>query len=49
LRHLEVNEFEVESAGTRPSVVNPAAIKVWQKSALIFQGTGQNKERSFSE
>ena len=28
LRHLMGDEFEVSSAGTRPSAVNPAAIKV---------------------
>ncbi len=51
LRHLMGGRFEVESAGTRPSVVNPIAIKVMaeigidisghrSKSVNEFQGTG---------
>jgi arsenate reductase len=50
LWHLRGDEFDVFSAGTRPSVVNPMAIKVmaeigidisghWSKSVEEFQGT----------
>jgi arsenate reductase len=38
LRHLRGNEFEVESAGTRPSVVNPMAIKVMAEIGIDISG-----------
>ena len=38
LRQLRGNEFEVESAGTRPSVVNPVAIKVMAEIGIDISG-----------
>jgi arsenate reductase len=38
LRHLMGDKFEVESAGTRPSVVNPAAIKVMAEIGIDISG-----------
>ena len=38
LRHLRGNEFEVESAGTRSSVVNPMAIKVMAEIGIDISG-----------
>ncbi len=38
LRHLRGNEFEVESAGTRPSVVNPMVIKVMAEIGIDISG-----------
>ncbi len=38
LRHLRGSEFEVESAGTRPSVVNPMAIKVMAEIGIDISG-----------
>jgi len=38
LRHLMGNEFEVFSAGIRPSVVNPIAIKVMAEIGIDISG-----------
>src|SRR5574337_386002 len=38
LRHLMGDKFKVESAGTRPSVVNPAAIKVMAEIGINISG-----------
>jgi len=38
LRHLMGNEFEVFSAGLRPSVVNPIAIKVMAEIGIDISG-----------
>lgn len=38
LRHLMGNEFEAESAGTRPSAVNPFAIKVMAEIGIDISG-----------
>ncbi len=38
LRHLTGDKFEVESAGTRPSVVNPIAIKVMAEIGIDISG-----------
>ncbi len=38
LRHLRGDEFEVFSAGTRPSVVNPIAIKVMAEIGIDISG-----------
>ncbi len=38
LRHLMGDKFEVFSAGTRPSVVNPMAIKVMAEIGIDFSG-----------
>ncbi len=38
LRHLMGDRFEVKSAGTRPSVVNPAAIKVMAEIGIDISG-----------
>jgi len=38
LRHLMGNEFEVFSAGVRPSVVNPIAIKVMAEIGIDISG-----------
>lgn len=38
LRRLMGNEFEVESAGTRPSAVNPLAIKVMAEIGIDISG-----------
>jgi arsenate reductase len=38
LRHLMGDRFEVESAGIRPSVVNPVAIKVMAEIGIDLSG-----------
>lgn len=38
LRHLMGDRFEVKSAGTRPSVVNPVAIKVMAEIGIDISG-----------
>jgi arsenate reductase len=38
LRHLMGNEFEVFSAGIRPSIVNPIAIKVMAEIGIDISG-----------
>jgi arsenate reductase len=38
LQHLRGDMFEVESAGTRPSVVNPVAIKVMAEIGIDISG-----------
>ena len=38
LRHLKGDKFEVESAGTRPSIVNPIAIKVMAEIGIDISG-----------
>jgi arsenate reductase len=38
LRHLMGNEFDVFSAGVRPSVVNPIAIKVMAEIGIDISG-----------
>ena len=38
LRHLMGNEFEVFSAGIRPSVVNPIAIKIMAEIGIDISG-----------
>lgn len=38
LRHLRGDKFEVESAGTRPSAVNPTAIKVMAEIGIDISG-----------
>ncbi len=38
LRHLMGDKFVVESAGTRPSVVNPVAIKVMAEIGIDISG-----------
>ncbi len=38
LRHLMGDRFEVESAGTRPSIVNPVAIKVMAEIGIDISG-----------
>ncbi len=38
LRHLMGDRFEVESAGTRPSAVNPVAIKVMAEIGIDISG-----------
>ncbi len=38
LRHLRGDKFEVFSAGTRPSAVNPAAIKVMAEIGIDISG-----------
>ena len=38
LRHLMGDKFEVESAGTRPSAVNPIAIKVMAEIGIDISG-----------
>ncbi|VVB97544.1 Protein ArsC [uncultured archaeon] len=46
LRHLRGNEFEVFSAGIRPSVVNPTAIKVMAEIGIDISN---HKSKSVEE
>ena len=43
LKHICENEFEIDSAGTKPSIVRPEAINVLRKSELIFPIIVQNR------
>ena len=49
LRHLMGNKFEVFSAGTRPSVVNPAAIKVMAEIGIDISGHRSKSIDGFQE
>jgi arsenate reductase len=49
LRHLMGNKFEVESAGTRPSVVNPMAIKVMAEIGIDISGHRSKSVEEFGE
>ncbi|KPQ43284.1 MAG: arsenate reductase [Candidatus Methanoperedens nitroreducens] len=47
LRHLMGDEFEVSSAGTRPSAVNPAAIKVMAEIGIDISGHRSKSVQEF--
>ncbi len=47
LRHLMGNEFEVFSAGTRPSIVNPIAIKVMAEIGIDISGHRSKSVQDF--
>jgi arsenate reductase len=47
LRHLKVNKFEVFSAGIKPSVVNPIAIKVIAEIGIDISGQRSKSVEEF--
>ncbi|VVB52417.1 Protein ArsC [uncultured archaeon] len=47
LRHLMGDEFEVSSAGTRPSAVNPTAIKVMAEIGIDISGHRSKSVQEF--
>jgi arsenate reductase len=47
LRHLMGDKFEVESAGTLPSVVNPIAIKVMAEIGIDISGHRSKSVQEF--
>ncbi len=47
LRHLMGDRFEVASAGTRPSVVNPMAIKVMAEIGIDISGHRSKSAEDF--
>lgn len=49
LRYLMGDKFEVKSAGTRPSVVNPAAIKVMAEIGIDISGHRSKSVEEFQE
>ena len=47
MRHLRGDKFEIESAGTRPSVVNPIAIKVMAEIGIDISGHRSKSTKEF--
>src|SRR5574341_1938541 len=47
LQHLMGDKFEVESAGTRPSAVNPVAIKVMAEIGIDISGHRSKSVQEF--
>ena len=48
LRHFAGDRFDVASAGTRPAVLNPGAVKACGRAALISRSTDPKAWRSSS-